>query len=195
MSHLLHSRLSRRAGFGLAAAALATSVTSRTLLAADGTPASTTDCACGSTLPAQTLAQSATPAASPVALADLPPGPLGDRIQWLLDLINGDPAAITGDAIAPEFTAELLALASADEIAAVLAEVATKAGPLTIQTGQMATSFDDPPTTAVFRTDGRDGVVVQITLAVDTTSGLISGLVLTPLGFTIDAPMAATPAA
>ena len=193
MSELLYSRVSRRAGLGLAAAALATTVTSRAVFAADGTP--TTDCACGSTLPAQTLAQSATPAASPVAADDLPPGPLGDRIQWLLDLINGDPAAITGDAIAAEFTEEVLAIASADEIAAVITEVATKAGPLTIQAGQIATSVEDPPSTAVFRTDGRDGVVVQITLAVDTTSGLISGLVFTPLGFTLDVPMAATPAA
>jgi hypothetical protein len=172
MSELLNSRLSRRAGFGLAAGALATVATSRAVFAAQGTPE-----------------------ASPVALDELPAGPLGDRIQWLLDLINGDPAAITGDAIAPEFTEEMLALASADEIAAVMTEVATKAGPLTIQAGQIATSLDDPPSTAVFRTDGRDGVVVQITIAVDTTSGLITGLVFTPLGFTLDAPMAATPAA
>lgn len=193
MSELLHSRMSRRAGIGLAAV-LASVTSSHTVFADEGTPsASTTECSCGSSLNTQTLVQSATPAASPIASDDLPPGPLGDRIQWLLDLINGAPTAITGDAIATEFTEDVLSATPAEELAAVLTEVAEKAGPLSIQDGQIATSLEEPPSTAVFRAEGRDGLVVQITLGIDTTSGLIHTLVLKPLGFTLNDP-AATPA-
>ncbi len=193
MSNLLQNRVSRRTSLGLAAGFIAVAGSSHVFAEdAASTPAAT-DCSCGSSLPAQDAA--ASPAASPVATAiDLPEGALGDRIQWLLDLINGDPAAITADAIAPEFSAEMLEAASAEELAAIILEVADKAGPLAIQEGQIATLPETPPKTAVFRADGRDGVVVQITISVDTDSGQITGLFFKPLGFTLDVP-AATPAA
>lgn len=172
MSNLMQNRVSRRTTFGIAAGLLAVAGTTR-VFAEDA----------------------ATPSASPAAVAsNLPEGALGDRIQWLLDLINGDAAAITAEAIAPEFSAEMLEAASAEELAAVIGEVASKAAPLTIQEGQIATLPETPPTTAVFRADGRDGVVVQITVSVDATNGQVTGLFFKPLGFTLDVP-AATPAA
>ena len=193
MTNLLQNRVSRRTGFGLAAGLLAVAGTSHVLAdEASSTPASA-DCSCGSSLPAQDAA--ASPAASPVAAAiDLPEGALGDRIQWLIELINGDPAAITAEAIAPEFSAEMLEAVAAEEIAATILDVADKAGPLAIQEGQIATLPETPPQTAVFRADGRDGVVVQITISVDTDSGQVTGLIFKPLGFELDLP-AATPAA
>jgi hypothetical protein len=203
MSDLLHSRLSRRAGIGLVAAALATTATSRAFAEDGGTDekstpaAASTSCSCGSTYNTQTVAQAASPEASPVASAisseDLPEGALGDRIVWLLDLINGDVANITGDAIAPEFTDEVLAEAPADMLAAVIADISRQAAPLMVQPGQVATTPGTPPTTAVFRAEGREGVVVQITIGIEPESGLIGGLIFKPLGFTLEEPVA-TPA-
>ena len=194
MSHLLQNRLTRRAGLAFAtafvAAAGSTSILARE---AASTPASSTDCACGSTLPAQ---DAATPAASPVAAAsELPEGALGDRIQWLLDLINGDQNAITAEALTPEFAGEMLEVVAIEDLAAVIAEVAIVAAPLTMQSGQIAVLPETPPKTAVFRADGRDGVVVQITISVDPETGQVTGLAFKPLGFTLDTPAAATPAA
>jgi hypothetical protein len=189
MTTLLNHRLSRRASLGLSVAALASVTGARAVFASEGTPAATEDCKCGSAY----TGPGATPAASPVANPDLPSGPLGEKIHWLLDLINGDPAKITADNVAPHVTDIVLEEVSAADLAAVIAEVAEKAGPLEIQPGAIATTLDEPPTTAVFRAGGRDGVVVEVTISIASESGLINSLSLNPLGFTLDTPVA-TPA-
>ena len=130
----------------------------------------------GATTASQVIAQDASPAAT-TTIPDLPSGPLGEQIQWFVDLMNGDPAAITGDAIAPHFSDNALVVMSADDIAATLAEFATAMAPITVEPASMVTTRDNPPTTARFVIVGKSPADrLQVNIAVSSANSLIEGL-------------------
>ena len=146
-----------------------------------------------STAPASAATPEAAAVASPVAsIPDVPEGPLGEQIQWLVDLLNGDAADITGAAIEPHLAQIVLDEVPADDLATALFTVASQGAPCTGDPGSIATTRDLPPTTAQFVLSGRDGLRLLTTLSVDRETGLIAGLFFQPAPVT-DAP-AATPA-
>ena len=163
----MNRRLSRRTGLTLAAASL--------LLA------NTT---------VKVLAQEASPTSS-VSIPDLPSGPLGEQIQWFVDLLTGDPTAITGEAVAGHFSENALVVKSADSIAADFAALAREIGPVTVEPGSMLTTRDLPPTTGRFVIVGQDPANrLQVNINVSSASGLIEGL-----SFSTAPASAATPEA
>ncbi len=146
-------RFSRRTGLAYASSALLVAASASRVAAQDASPAATT------TIP------------------DLPAGPLGEQIQWFVDLMNGDPAAITGDAIAPHFSENALLVMSADDIAATLAEFATTMAPITVEPATMFTTRDQPPTTARFVIAGKSPADrLGVNINVSSATGLIEGL-------------------
>lgn len=148
----LQQRISRRTGLALAGSLLMGTTTART------------------------AAQNASPAAT-VPIPDLPPGPLGEQIQWFVDLMNGDPAAITGEAIAPHFSENALLVMTADDIAATLVQFAEEMETVSVEPGSIVTTRDQPPTTARFVIVGKNPANrLQVNIGVSSATGNIEGL-------------------
>jgi hypothetical protein len=146
----LNHRLTRRTGIGLAASAIAALTVGRT------------------------LAQPATPAAT--AIPDLPQGPLGEQIQWFVDLMNGDPSAITAAEVGPHFSDNALLVMSAEDLATTFAELAAELAPISVEPGTMVTTRDMPPTTARFVVQGLGDERLRVSLGISSASGLIESL-------------------
>ncbi len=141
------------------------------------------------TLVAQT--PEASPAASPVAGGQLPDGPLGEQIKWLVDLLNGDPAEITGDEIEAHLTPAFLDAVPAEEIVGGLLQVAGSR-PFTIEDDLIITTRDLPATNGRFVLVGNDANRIDFSLQIDRDTGLIAGLMFE---LACDATPEATPAA
>ncbi|MEJ7902421.1 MAG: Cpe/LpqF family protein [Thermomicrobiales bacterium] len=133
----------------------------------------------------------ATPEASPVAGGQLPDGPLGEQIQWLVNLLNGDPAEITGDEIEAHLTPAFLDAAPAEEIVEGLLQVAGSR-PFAIDDDLIITTMDLPATNGRFVLVGNDAMRIGVSLQIDRDTGLIAGLMLE---LASDATPEATPAA
>jgi alpha-beta hydrolase superfamily lysophospholipase len=129
----------------------------------------------------------ATTAQTPV---DLPQGALGSQIQWVLDILNGDPADITADAVEAHASEEVLGQVPADALALTLVELAAEVAPVEIEPHSLSTE-GTPPSLARFVLLGSGGVRLATTLAVDPGSGLIAALWFSPAP--VAEPSIATP--
>jgi hypothetical protein len=134
-----------------------------------------------------------TPEASP-EVPILPDGPLGEQIQWVIDLLNGDPADITVEEIDAHLTPEFLAEVPADEIVDGLSQVAGS-GPFIIEDNMIITTMDLPATNGWLVLVGDDAVRIEVSIQIDRDSGLITGLLVEPAsGATPGASPVASPA-
>lgn len=156
MTDLRPSRFSRRTGLGMATSLLAVATVGRV------------------------AAQESTPQASPEAIPDLPEGPLGVQIQWLVELLNGDLAEITNATVEPHLDPPVLQENPADGLVAILIDVATKAAPLTVEPQTMTTTEDSPPSAAQFVLQGKDNLRFTTSVAVNSQTGLINGMNIEP---------------
>jgi hypothetical protein len=119
--------------------------------------------------------------ASPVAaIPDLPQGPLGEQIEWLVNLLNGDSNGITGDAIEPHLAPIVLAEVPASDLAVIIGDIALQVAPVEVEPQSIVTTRDLPPTSSQFVLIGADSVRLLTTLSVDGESGLITGLYFQP---------------
>jgi len=146
MSNPFHHRLTRRTGIGLVAAAIAARAT--------------------------TPATAQTPAPDP----DLPSGPLGEQIRWLLDLLNGDPAAITEATVAEHLAPSLLEDTPAADIARTLSGIAAALDDVFVEVETLALSRNQPPTVANFDIADASDHRLRVHLVVEPDSGLITDL-------------------
>jgi hypothetical protein len=140
----------------------------------------------------ETLTFSTAPVAvaSPAAaIPDLPQGALGEQIQWLINLLNGDSNSITGDIIEPQMAPIVLAEVSTSDLAIIIGDIALQVAPVAVEPQSIVTTRDLPPTTAQFVLVGKDTIRLLTTLSVDGESGLITGL------FFQDAPRPEAPVA
>lgn len=135
-----------------------------------------------------------TPVASPQAVT-LPQGPLGEQVRWLLDLLNGPPEEVTVEEVEAHLAPEFLSQVPAGEVAETTAQLGQALGPLTIEEDSIVTTRDLPPTNGRLVLVGAGGVRIDVAIAVDRESGLITGLLLTPaMAATPEAAPVATPA-
>jgi alpha-beta hydrolase superfamily lysophospholipase len=140
-------------------------------------------------IPATILSKEATATAqTPIPDVSLPEGPLGEQIAWVMQIINGNPATLTGADITAHVDKSVLAQVPAKTLIAAITQVSTQYGPFTIEPNSMVTTRDMPPTTARFVIVGKNDMRLRASIAVNRESGLITSLNFTP------AP-AATPAA
>ncbi len=131
-------------------------------------------------------------AQTPEAFPFLPQGPLGEQVTWLLDILNGDPAAITVEEMDVHFAPEFLRQVPSTQLASSLTELRSSMGPFTIEEDAIATTMDLPPTNARFVLVGTDGIRLETAIAIDRETGLITGLVFQPAP---EAPADASPEA
>ncbi|HWV36139.1 MAG TPA: alpha/beta fold hydrolase, partial [Thermomicrobiales bacterium] len=134
-------------------------------------------------------------AQTPDATPQLPEGPLGVQIQWLLDTLN-TPASnpSTSDQLGEHFTADFLKQVPATQLVAVFGQLHGQAGTVTIEASSLVTSRDMPPTNARFILVGEHGTRLQASIQIDRESGKIAGLVFQP-ATAAASPPAASPAA
>lgn len=120
---------------------------------------------------------------TPVTIAqtgvELPPGPLGSQIRWLIDSLNGDPADITPEAVEAHVGEDVLADVPADALALTLVEVAADVSPAEIEPNSL-TVEGASASHATFVLRGAGGVRVDTSIAVDPGSGLIAALWFSP---------------
>lgn len=128
-------------------------------------------------------AQDATPAA-----ANLPEGPLGEQIQWLVDYINMPAADAAAVDLTTKFTPGVLADVPADQLAVIIGNLRDQLAPVTIDTASLVTTEDLPPTNANFVLVGRDGTRQPVSLTVAPDTGLIGSI-----WFSTQLPPAPTP--
>ncbi len=126
------------------------------------------------------LGTAATPVASPDTHITLPQGALGEQIQWLLGMIGGASPALSHATIAEHFTPGFLAQLPSESLMNVLNQLVAGFGPLQIEDGSLATSRDNPPTSAMLIVQGKNHARFKVSIAVDRDSGLISGLLFQP---------------
>lgn len=140
------------------------------------------------------LETGATPAASPAAGIDLPQGPLGEQIQWVIQTFNTGASDSTSDQLGEHFTADFLKQVPATQLIAVFGQLHGQVGTVTIEAGSLTTSRDMPPTNARFILVGEHGTRLQASIQIDRESGKIAGLVFQPAAATA-ASAVASPAA
>ncbi len=114
-----------------------------------------------------------------MAIPNLPQGPLGEQIQWVVDLLNGDPADITVEEIEAHLTPAFLDAVPADEIVDGLSEVAGPR-PFTIEDDLIITTMDLPATNGRFVLVGDDAARIEVSIQIDRDTGLIAGLLVEP---------------
>jgi alpha-beta hydrolase superfamily lysophospholipase len=129
-----------------------------------------------------------TPVATAQAPVDLPEGALGNQIQWVVDLLNGDPAQVTADEVEAHVSPEVLAGVSAETLALTLLELSAEIAPAQIEPGSLV-SEGAPPARARFVLAGEGGVRYHTSITVEPGSGLIAALWFSP------APAAGAPVA
>ncbi len=140
-------------------------------------------------LSAQTPA--ASPEASPVAML-LPDGPIGEQIQWLLDVANGEADQIEIPLIKAQFSPEFFAGATMEETIAALTALQSAGIDYEIDPNAITTTMDLPATNGRFVLIGSDGSRTEVSVQIDRDSGLITGLLIQPA---TDATPSASPAA
>ncbi len=126
----------------------------------------------GAIAPGPVIAQDATPAAD----AQLPAGPLGEQITWLVDYINMPAAETASVDLTTTFSPGVLADVPADQLAAILGRLRDQLAPVTVDTATIVTTQDMPPTSANFMLIGRDGTQQPVSMTVAPDSGLISSI-------------------
>ncbi len=142
----------------------------------------------GQTTAAQTPA--ASPEASPVGIVNLPQGPLGEQVHWLIGLLNGDPAGITVEEVEAHLAPAFVDAMPAEEVVEELSEAAG-ARPLTIEDDLIITTMDLPATNGRFVLIGDDAARIEVSIQIDRDTGLIAGLLVEPAS---EATPEATPA-
>src|SRR5262249_42793815 len=63
---------------------------------------------------------------------EIPPTPVGDRLRWLIDLLNGDGSAITETRVRPAFSTGFLAQVPASTVVALLREKVRTGSPFVL---------------------------------------------------------------
>ncbi len=122
--------------------------------------------------PTGIIAQDATPETT----AGLPEGPLGERIQWLVDYLNLPEDEAAAVDLTTVFTPAVLADVPADQLQAILSEYRAAYAPVSVDSSAIATSMDAPPTVANFTLIAANGTQIPTSLSVDPASGMISSL-------------------
>jgi hypothetical protein len=97
----------------------------------------------------------------------------GRQLAWLLSIVNGDPAAITPEVVAPHFAAGFLAQVPAAMLAAFLEDDARKVAPLVLVS--IAPGATETRLVAIVRTarDTYRRIIVQVTTAPEQFVGLL----------------------
>jgi hypothetical protein len=97
----------------------------------------------------------------------------GRQLAWLLSVFNGDPAAITPEALAPHFGPGFLAQVPAATLAALIEDDAQKVAPLVLVS--IAPGATETRLVAIVRTarDTYRRIIVQVTAAPEQFVGLL----------------------
>lgn len=119
----------------------------------------------------------ATRGQTPTSGVDLGSGPASDQLTWLLDATNTGASDLTEDEIEQHFEADFLASVPAEQIVATTRQLADSAAPLTVDIVIQRTDES-----IRVRVHGRDGTPLVISLAIDSGSGKIAGLIIEPGG-------------
>ncbi|MGB3305175.1 MAG: alpha/beta fold hydrolase [Thermomicrobiales bacterium] len=115
-------------------------------------------------------------AQTPDATPQLPEGPLGVQIQWLLDTLNTPADSPSTEPIEQHVSPDFLATIPADKLAADFLKLHAEHGPFVIKADSFIMTMDLPPTHSRFVLVGSDGTEIPAALSVDRESGLITGL-------------------
>lgn len=116
-----------------------------------------------------------TPDATP-ALPDLPQGPLGEQIAWLLAAVNTEPDALDADEVGEHFTPDFLAQVPAPLLVTILGDVRDELGASLIEPGSLVTTRERALIGARFILVGETGFRLRVSIVVDRESELITGL-------------------
>lgn len=125
-----------------------------------------------------------TPQATPTAAT------LDDQIAWVLELINGDPAAITAELMAERMHESVLSQISPDVLAANLSQIVAELGPFELEEGTRVDDLPESPTMSQMVLVANNGTRLLLTVAIDPDSGLITGLGFQPAPPAVASPVA-----
>jgi hypothetical protein len=132
-----------------------------------------------------------TPEASPMAAVQLPDGPLGEQIQWILDTANAGAGTITEEQINEHFSLDFLAETPLSEVLGALTDL--QSAGITYELDPMIiTTMDLPASNGNFILIGSDESETRVSVQIDRDSGMITGLTVQPAS---DATPVASPAA
>jgi hypothetical protein len=132
--------------------------------------------------PAKIVAQTpeASPAASPVAAMDVPPGPLGEQALWILEVANAGPGQITDSEIEAHFHETFFEETTMPEVVQVLSDLQSAGITYEIEPNTFISTMDLPPSNGRFTLLGSDGSRTEVSLQIERDSGLIVGLLIQP---------------
>jgi murein DD-endopeptidase MepM/ murein hydrolase activator NlpD len=128
-------------------------------------------------------AMAQTPEASPGAV-DLPEGPLGEQIAWIVGAANGEEDVTNPDVISQHFSPEFLETVGLQGFIQFAYGLIRTYSPVTIDSVESSDTGDQ----AVVYLLARDGTSLEMSIAVDPSTGAITYLQIVPVD-------AATPAA
>ncbi|MGN6484911.1 MAG: alpha/beta fold hydrolase [Thermomicrobiales bacterium] len=127
----------------------------------------------------QEASPDATPGASPVA-SPFPDTPIGRQAAWAWSALQTGDTPLPASEIEAHCDPALLAQLPADQLAAALVQVQQQYGPFTLEPDSLVLSRDEPATNARFTIAGPDGFRLDVTLAMDPTSELLTGFLISP---------------
>ncbi len=119
----------------------------------------------------------------PVATAQTsgtqPEGALGDQIEWVVNLLNGEPSGITAETVEAHVSPAVLAATPAGALASMLLELSAEIAPAEIEPGSLVAE-GSPPARARFILAGAGDTRYATTITVDAGTGLIAALWFSP---------------
>ncbi len=124
-----------------------------------------------------------TSAASPVA-SEFPSGPLGEQAAWTWAILNNGGETVPASEIEAHLAPEFLAQVPAEQVSQTLAQLQAQYGPFTLVPDSMLITENEPPTNLSYQISGKGGTAFQVSVAIDTASGLINGFTIGPASST-----------
>ncbi|MEJ7838496.1 MAG: Cpe/LpqF family protein [Thermomicrobiales bacterium] len=128
------------------------------------------------------------PASSPEIAVEVPEGPLGEQIAWVVDAANGDVSLTNPVEIISHFDAAYLQFMGIDGLIDFAYGLVRTWAPVTLE----SIDVSDDGTTGTAVLTARDGTLLDLTVQIDPESGLIADVLVEPA---LSASPAASPIA
>ena len=133
-------------------------------------------------------AEAASPIASPEAVSPVASpdatvfgeSALGQQAAWTWATLNTDGEPVAASEIESHVSPELLAVASAEQISAQLAELQIAYGPFTLDENSIVMTANEPPTNMRYSITGADGTEFIVSLSIDPDTELLTGFLVSP---------------
>ena len=133
----------------------------------------------GLVAPAFVQSTETTPDASPVA-SPFPDTPIGRQAAWAWHALQTGETPLTASEIEAHCAPSLLAQVPAGQLATSLVSVQQMYGPFALEQDSFVSSKDEPATNARFTITGQGGMLLDVLLAIDPGSHLLTGFLIQP---------------